>query len=155
MQACPFQVPAYEWHSRLPRVKKCDMCYDRQKAGQPTACSEACPAEATITGEYSEVVAIAKKRMADNPGQYYPRIYGQQEVGGTSVLFLSGVPFEQLGLRTNLPNGPLPALTWRALEFVPDVVTAGTMLLGGIWWITNRRDEVAAAEGKPRKGKKA
>ena len=28
-----------------PRVKKCDMCYDRQAAGKPTACTEACPAE--------------------------------------------------------------------------------------------------------------
>jgi hypothetical protein len=31
---------------------------------------------------------------------------------------------------------------------MPDVVTVGTALLGGIWWITNRRDEVAKAEGR-------
>ena len=34
MQACPFQVPTYEWSSRLPRMRKCDMCYERQSAGQ-------------------------------------------------------------------------------------------------------------------------
>jgi formate dehydrogenase iron-sulfur subunit len=148
MQACPFQVPAYEWNARLPRVRKCDMCYERQMAGKPTACSEACPTEATITGERNALVAEAKKRLAGNPDKYYQRIYGLQEAGGTSVLFLSAVPFQQIGLRTNLPNEPIPALTWRVLSMVPDVVTVGTTLLGGIWWITNRRDEVAKAEGR-------
>jgi formate dehydrogenase iron-sulfur subunit len=150
MQACPFQVPSYEWNSRLPRVKKCDMCYDRQLEGKPTTCTEACPAEATITGDREELVAIARRRIAENPGQYYQKIYGLHEVGGTSVLFLSAVPFEQLGLK-NLPHEALPALTWRALELVPDVVTVGSVLLGGIWWLSNRRNEVAAAERKARK----
>lgn len=154
MQACPFQVPAYEWNARLPRVRKCDMCYDRQMAGKPTACSEACPAEATITGDRSSLVAEAKRRLAENPDKYYQRIYGLEEAGGTSVLFLSAVPFQQIGLRTNLPNEPIPALTWRVLSLVPDVVTVGTTLLGGIWWITNRRDEVAKAEGRG-KGKRS
>ena len=154
MQACPFQVPSYEWNARLPRVRKCDMCYDRQLAGKPTACTEACPVEATVTGEYDDIVALARKRMAENPEQYYHRIYGLREAGGTSVLFLSGVPFDQIGLRTNVPNEPIPALTWRALELVPDVVTVGTTLLAGIWWITNRRDEVAKAEGRE-KGNRA
>jgi formate dehydrogenase iron-sulfur subunit len=130
------------------------MCYERQMAGKPTACSEACPAEATITGDRDTLIADAKKRLADNPDKYYQRIYGLQEAGGTSVLMLSAVPFEQIGLRTNLPNEPIPALTWRVLSLVPDVVTVGTTLLGGIWWITNRRDEVAKAEGRG-KGKRA
>src|ERR1017187_1245733 len=38
LMACPFQVPVYEWSSRLPRVRKCAMCYERQLAGKPTAC---------------------------------------------------------------------------------------------------------------------
>ena len=71
-----------------------------------------------------------------------------KEAGGTSVFFLSAVPFEQIGLRTNLPQEPLPGLTWRVLRLVPDVVSVGTVLLGGICWITNRRDEVAQ-EGGP------
>jgi formate dehydrogenase iron-sulfur subunit len=148
MTACPFQVPSYEWNSRLPKVRKCDMCYDRQRAGKPTACTEACPTEATLTGERDALVAIARKRMAEKPEQYYPKIYGLREVGGTSVLYLSGVPFEQIGLRTKLPQEPLPALTWRVLEMVPDVVTVGSVLLGGIYWITNRREEVARKEGR-------
>jgi formate dehydrogenase iron-sulfur subunit len=124
------------------------MCYDRQRAGKPTACTEACPVGATICGEYNAMVAEARKRLAEKPDQYYKKIYGLKEAGGTSVLYLSAVPFEQIGLKTNLPQEPLPALTWRVLSLVPDVVSVGSVLLGGIYWITNRREEVAKKEGR-------
>lgn len=147
MLACPFQVPAYEWNSRLPKVRKCDMCYERQAAGKPTACAEACPTGATTCGERDTLVAEARRRIAEKPKDYYPRIYGLKEAGGTSVLYLSAVPFDRIGLRTNVPQQPMPALTWRVLSLVPDVVSVGSVLLGGVWWITNRRDEVARKEG--------
>ncbi|MGH8459839.1 MAG: 4Fe-4S dicluster domain-containing protein, partial [Nevskiales bacterium] len=134
---------------RLPRVKKCDMCYQRQLAGRPTACAEVCPTGATICGERDALIAEARRRIDENPGQYYDHIYGLEEVGGTSVFFLSAIPFEELGLRTHLPNQPLPVLTWRALSLVPDIAGVGAVLLGGVWWITHRRAEVAAAEGRP------
>ena len=116
--------------------------------GSPPPATEACPTNATVTGERDALVAEARNRIAAKPDQYYPKIYGLREVGGTSVLYLSAVPFEQIGLKTKLPQEPLPALTWRVLEMVPDVVTVGSVLLGGIYWITNRRDEVARKEGK-------
>jgi formate dehydrogenase iron-sulfur subunit len=147
MQACPFQVPSYEWQSRLPRMRKCDMCSERQRQGKVTACSEACPVEATITGERDVLIAEARKRIAGKPDQYHQKIYGISEVGGTSVFYLSAVPFEQIGLQTGVPQEPLPETTWRVLELLPDVVSTGTVLLGGIWWITNRRGEVAKEEG--------
>lgn len=147
MMACPFQVPTYEWSKRLPKVKKCNMCYERQLEGKPTACTEACPTGATICGDRDALMTEAKKRIAQNPA-YYPKVYGIEEVGGTSVFYLSAVPFEQIGLRTNLPNEALPGLTWRALSHVPDVVGLGSVLLGGVYWITHRREEVAAAEGR-------
>jgi formate dehydrogenase iron-sulfur subunit len=147
LQACPFQVPTYEWNQRLPKMRKCDMCYERQGQGKQTACAEVCPTGATKNGERDQLLAEARQRIAEKPGQYYPKIYGVREVGGTSVLFLSAVPFDQLGLRTNLPQEALPDLTWRVLELTPDVVSSGSVLLGGIWWITNRRDEVARKEG--------
>jgi formate dehydrogenase iron-sulfur subunit len=148
MQACPFQVPSYEWTSRTPRMRKCNLCYERQVKGKPTACTEACPTGATICGDRNELIAEAKRRLAESPGDYYQKIYGVREVGGTSVLYLSSVPFEQIGLNTKLPQEAIPMLTWRALAGVPDVVSAGATLLGGIWWITHRREEVARAEGR-------
>jgi formate dehydrogenase iron-sulfur subunit len=148
MQACPFQVPSYEWTSRNPRMRKCNMCYERQSVGKPTACTEACPTGATICGDRDELIAEAKRRLAESPNDYYQRIYGLREVGGTSVLFLSAAPFEQIGLNTKVPQEAIPMMTWRALSAVPDVVSAGATLLGGIWWITHRREEVAKAEGR-------
>src|ERR1041385_9228698 len=64
MTACPFQVPSYEWSSRLPKVRKCDQCYERQSKGEPTACSAACPTGATTSGDREALVAEAQKRIA-------------------------------------------------------------------------------------------
>jgi formate dehydrogenase iron-sulfur subunit len=146
MMACPFSVPKYEWGKVLPKVRKCTLCPDRVAAGKPTACAEICPTGATKFGERDDLIAEAQKRIRDNPSQYLPHIYGLNEVGGTSVLLLSSIPFEQFGYPANMSTEPMPLLTSRVLSKVPDVVALGGVLLGGIWWITNRRAEVAAAE---------
>jgi formate dehydrogenase iron-sulfur subunit len=146
MVACPFGVPKYEWNKVLPRVQKCTMCSDRVAAGNQTACAEACPTGATKFGERDELIAEAQKRIHDNPGNYVNHIYGLTEVGGTSVLLLSSVPFEQFGYRADLSQDPLPMLTYRVLSRIPDFVPLGGMMLGGVWWITHRREEVATAE---------
>ena len=150
MVACPFGVPKYEWNKVLPRVQKCTMCSDRVSAGKQTACAEACPTGATKFGERDELIAEAQKRIHDNPANYVNHIYGLTEVGGTSVLLLSSVPFEQFGYRADLSQDPLPMLTYRVLSRIPDFVPLGGIMLGGVWWITHRREEVAAAEHPPK-----
>ena len=153
MFACPFQVPTYQWNSRLPVVKKCDMCADRVAAGLQTACAEICPTGATKFGERDDLIAEARERVASNPSQYNQHIYGIQEVGGTSVLLLASAPVEQLGVRAGLPITPMPLLTWRALSEIPNIVTVAGVLLGGIWWLSHRREEVEIAEGKEQEKK--
>jgi formate dehydrogenase iron-sulfur subunit len=148
MTACAFGAPAYQWTARLPQLRKCDMCFERQTAGKPTACAEACPTEATMSGDRDAMIALAKQRMAENPKGYHPHIYGMDEVGGTSVLMISDVPLETLGMPGNLPKEGLPNFTWRALETIPSVVTVGSVLLSGVYWMTHRRAEVAEAEGR-------
>ncbi len=130
------------------------MCADRQARGLPTACAEACPTGATTCGDRAELIAEANRRIAEKPSDYHPQIFGVREVGGTSVLYLSAVPFDKIGLRTNVPQEPLPALTWRALSAVPDVASVGATLLGGVYWITHRREKVAAEERAERKQRK-
>jgi formate dehydrogenase iron-sulfur subunit len=147
MLACPFGVPKYEWDEVFPKVRKCTMCPDRVSKGKQTACAEICPTGATKFGERDDLIAEAQRRIRDNPGKYVSHIYGLNEVGGTSVLLLSSVPFEDFGYRSDLVTEPMPLLTYRVLTHVPDLVTLGSVLLGGVWWITNRRNEVAAAEG--------
>ena len=151
MVACPFGVPKYEWNKVLPRVQKCTMCADRVSTGRPTACAEACPTGATKFGDRDDLVAEAQQRIRNNPSQYVNHIYGLTEVGGTSVLLLSGLPFEEFGYRSDLTPDPLPILTYQVLSRIPDFVPLGGMLLGGIWWITHRREEVAAVEGQLKK----
>ncbi len=146
MQACPFQVPRYEWTSNNPRVRKCVFCSERVKNGQQTACSEVCPTGATKFGDRDELIAEAIERMKAEPGKYVEKIYGQKEIGGTSILYISPVPFEQLGFKTNLQETPLPQLTWDVLSKIPNIVTIGGAALYGIYWITNRREEVRQAE---------
>src|SRR5579859_1274518 len=150
MVACPFNVPKYEWNKVLPRVRKCDMCASRVAEGKPTACAEICPTGATKFGERDELLVEARQRIAQGGSQYVNHIYGVNEVGGTSVFMLSAVPFETFGFHT--PEEPLPHLTYRVLSRIPDLVTLGSVALGGIWWITKRRAEVAAAEGPLAKG---
>ena len=152
MQACPYNIPKYEWHSANPRVVKCDLCAPRLAAGKPTACAEACPAGAIQLGTPEAMLAEARRRLAAEPAAYYQKIYGENELGGTSVLFLSPVPFEQLGFPANLSHEALPELTGAALEKIPGIVTIGGALLFGIWWITQRREEVARAEGREATG---
>lgn len=148
MVACPFGVPVYEWDALVPKIRKCDLCADRAAEGKPTRCTDACGFEATITGDRDELLGKARQRIKDNPDKYYPAIYGVEEAGGTSVLVLSAVPFDRIGYNTKVPKENLPSLTWNALSHVPDVVAIGGVALGGIYWISHRREEVAAKEGK-------
>jgi len=150
MMACPFGVPRYEWNKVwAPRVRKCHMCAPRQAKGLRPACTEVCPVQAGVFGEREDLLQEAASRQRQEPTKYVQRIYGKEEVGGTSVLYLSAVPFEALGLPANLPHDALPMYTHRALAEIPNLVTLGGALLGGIWWLTKRRGEVANAEHQP------
>ncbi len=145
IMACPFEVPKYQWDRAIPIVGKCIMCADRVRAGQATACASVCPTGATQFGERDDLVREAQMRIDRNPDCYVDHIYGLEEAGGTSVLMLSGVPFEQLGMPTNLPLQSLPMLTWQVLSKIPDFVVLAGVFLFGVHWITQRRDEVQQA----------
>jgi hypothetical protein len=53
-----------------------------------------------------------------------------------------------MGLPENLPAEPLPMLTFRVLSKIPPFVATGGCFLAGLWWLTNRKEEVARAEGR-------
>ncbi len=147
IMACPFGVPKYQWDRPVPIVGKCILCAPRLAAGQATACATVCPTGATLFGERESLLAEAGKRLTGEPARYTPHIFGQHEVGGTSVLMLASVPFPDLGMPHDVPQAPLPMLTWRVLSKLPDVVSFAAVFLYGIHWITNRRTYVRDAEG--------
>ncbi|HUT79472.1 MAG TPA: 4Fe-4S dicluster domain-containing protein [Polyangia bacterium] len=146
MIGCPFCIPKFEWHSATPRIRKCILCAPRLEGGKIPGCAEACPTEATVFGDRETLIAIARARLAAEPERYHQKIYGLDEVGGTSVLFLSPVPFEALDFDTTVVDHPLPDLTWRILMHVPNIVLLGAGFLGASYWLFKRRAEVKALD---------
>ncbi len=131
MVSCPWDSPKFEFHSANPKIQKCDMCFERLKIGEPPACAYNCPNEALIYGKRRDLIKEARRRMVENPDLYYEHIYGEHEAGGTGWLYLSPVPFEELGMPTTLQKSSYPALTKGFLYSVPSVfVLLPAFLLG-------------------------
>lgn len=123
MVACPFNIPKYAYDDKFGAIHKCELCNQKgverlDKGGLP-GCVEVCPTGAVIFGTREELLAEAKKRLTLKAGDEYgyPRqtlhsndpnvikvpkyeshIYGELEGGGTQVIVLSGVPYQNLGL---------------------------------------------------------
>ncbi len=92
VSACPFSVPRFDWESNR-MIRKCDFCQERLADGLEPACSGVCPQHALSFGTLGDALDKADKALAS--GQY---VYGLEEAGGTSWLYLSDVSFEQRGL---------------------------------------------------------
>jgi formate dehydrogenase iron-sulfur subunit len=146
MIACPFGILKFEWDKPFPRVLKCQMCLARVSDNQMPACAIVCPTKVLTFGEREKIVEEAKKRQASNPGLYISQIYGMKEVGGTSWLYLSDVPFSKLGFRTDLTEKPIPEYTWQVLKWTPHIFIGWGALLTGMYLYTKRRAAVEAEE---------
>jgi len=147
MVACPFEIPTYEYDEALsPRVMKCTMCYPRIMRGEIPACVEACPKEALTFGKREDLINIARERIRQYPDRYIDHIYGETEMGGTSWLYLSSVPFKEVGMREDLGVTPAPELTSGALSAVPVVVGLWPVLLMGLFAISKRKEIVFREE---------
>ena len=147
MIACPFEIPTYEYDKALtPRVRKCTLCHPRIVKGLLPGCVEACPTEALTYGKREDLLHIARQRIQRFPDRYVDHIYGEREMGGTSWLHLSAVPFNQIGMREDLGVTPAPSLTKGALSAVPIVVGLWPVLLTGIYAISQRKDKIAESE---------
>ncbi len=147
MIACPFEIPAYEYDKVLaPRVRKCTMCHPRLKEGKLPGCVEACPMEALVYGKRDDLLTVARERIRAYPARYIDHVYGEHEMGGTSWLYISGVPFKQIGLREDLGTTPAPKLTKGALSVVPMVTGLWPVLLVGLYAVNKRKSKIAEEE---------
>ncbi len=162
MMACPYGIPRYDWDKASPYVRKCILCYDNIQKGkidQP-ACTSACPTDATIYGERDDLLKEAKRRINLEPNKYLNHIYGEKEVGGTNVLYITSkdCPLDFLYYYHNRvdkgkdllgepsPNEPLPSTTKTAMESVPYAFFGMGAAMTGIYWIIKRRQKMKGEE---------
>jgi len=136
--ACPFGVPTYEWCNPTGLIHKCQLCVGRLEQGLQPACVAACPTGALIFGERQKLLRRAHVLIEEYPERYVDHVYGEFEVGGTSVMYLSPVPFEKLGL-PNLGPQPIPHYAETVMESTPAIAVSVAAVASGLHWITKRR----------------
>ncbi|MDD5393074.1 MAG: hydrogenase 2 operon protein HybA [Thiothrix sp.] len=121
---CPYNVPQFQYNQPFGQISKCQMCNQagvgRIDKGGMTACSEVCPTGATLFGPRDALMKEAKRRLALKAGEvtqfprgdirhpfhphekaaatYQQHVWGEKEAGGTNVLHISAIPFDQLGM---------------------------------------------------------
>lgn len=138
--ACPFGVPVYEWENPLGLIHKCQMCATRLAEGERPACIDACPNGALRFGSRRQLLAQAHGRLASNPGRYVDHIYGEHEAGGTSVLYLSPVPFADLGF-PQLGSDPIPRQAEAVMQQTPAIALTVASVVTALHLFMQRRQQ--------------
>ncbi|ACX52310.1 4Fe-4S ferredoxin iron-sulfur binding domain protein [Ammonifex degensii KC4] len=145
MLACPFGIPKYQWNEVFPEVRKCIMCYKRVNQGAPPACVGACPTGAITFGDRDAMLNEAHRRIEESPERYVNYVYGEKEVGGTSLFYISDVPFEKLGLPTiergEIGTEPIPHITHRVLKWTLPIAFTWGAVLTALYFATRQKGE--------------
>jgi len=125
--ACPYSIPRYQWNKTFPQVAKCQLCESRLQQGDAPACVSVCPTGALIMGSREELLEKAHKLLATDK-KYVQHIYGEHEVGGAEWLYISDVPFEELGFK-QVSDVPVTSYTKNYLHKVPGLALGWTIFL--------------------------
>jgi formate dehydrogenase iron-sulfur subunit len=140
--ACPFGIPKFQWDSGLtPVVGKCQFCAQGPVFTGP-ACAATCPTGALKFGDREALLFEAKARIHGRPDRYVNHIYGEREAGGTSWLYLASRPFQRLGFAKRVPMETLPALTRKALQGIPAIVTVLAVALSALAFLFRRQERL-------------
>ncbi len=153
MLACPFQVPKFEWAARVPFVRTCTFCADRQALGKAPACAATCPTGALRFGDRAALVAEAHRRIDGAPGRYQRTVYGETTGGGTSMLYLTALSFDDLGLarlgfRTDLGDLPHGRRSREWMSGVPWIAAGVGGLSLCLHRLNQRKADVRRREGE-------
>ena len=100
-----------------------------------------CPTEALVFGRRADLVAMAKQRIVSRPDRYVNHLYGEHEVGGTSWVYLTGRPVQEIGLLplpTKAPPERTEAIQHGIFKFgIIPIAFYG--LMAGVMWHTHRK----------------
>jgi len=151
--ACPYHVPQFQYDTPTPRIAKCQFCKEELAKGDIPACAKVCPTGATLFGSYRALSAEIERRKAMKPGApnvfprrtvdsgdtherpaaaYVAQVYGEKELGGTQVRYLSGVPFDKFGLPVDLPNRSYASVSETIQETLYGGLIAPAVVLAGL-----------------------
>ncbi len=139
--ACPFGVPTFDWDNPLGLIHKCQFCQARLVGGQSPACTAACPNGALRFGRREELLAQAHAQIQSNPGRYVDHVYGEHEAGGTSVLYLSAEPFDELGF-PQVGSEAIPHQAEAVMRQTPLVAATVATVATALTWLTGRQHKL-------------
>lgn len=145
MLACPFSVPKYEWNKAMPSISKCNFCKNKVLAGEHPSCVSVCPTGCLTYGDRDELLSQAKERI-NKDAKYIRHIYGENEAGGTSWIYLSDVPFESIGFNMDVPKKSIPKHVGSFTKYIPFLFAGGSLLWAGSYLYTKRREAVEESE---------
>jgi hypothetical protein len=92
---------------------------------------EICPQQALTFGKRRELIKMAYQRMQNEPGRYVDHLYGEKELGGTGWMYLSSVPFDQVGFDVTVQKEPIISNVKDFLSTVPMVLAIWPALFTG------------------------
>ncbi|MEN6317529.1 MAG: 4Fe-4S dicluster domain-containing protein [Syntrophaceae bacterium] len=161
---CPWEIPQRQsgvgiYLHVLPDymgngvMYKCDLCNDRLREGKQPGCIESCPRKAMLIGPRQNIFTLAEERTRKINGY----IYGKNENGGTSTLYVSPVPFEFINKTMKKDSGRpdmQPGVKRRMAESdaIGKVVLAAPILgiaagtAGAFKWLSNRKSKMTEGE---------
>lgn len=146
VEACPFNVPRYTSNTLtgIALMDKCTFCttpgLDRIAEGQQPACAKSCPPHALQYGDRSELIAEAKKRVADLKAKGWTNatLYGENELGGLHVMYVLDDHPQVYGLPAE-PRIPGAVLAWKDVIQPLGWAVGGLTLVGlGINYLVTR-----------------
>ena len=112
------------------------MCEARVEKGDAPACVSACTTGALISGDRDELIKKAHE-IINSDSRYVNHVYGEHEVGGSQWLYISDVPFEELGFK-QVSETPVTSYTKSYMSKVPGFAAAWALFLAGLSFYNHR-----------------
>ncbi len=164
---CPWEIPQRQsgvgiYLHVLPGfmgngvMYKCDLCFERLKEGKLPGCVEACPREALLIGSRKAIEKVAFERARRLNGH----VYGDMQNGGTSTLYISLVPFEEINktmtkkpgqpdMKINIPRRMAGTDPLGKAVLAAPVLGLAAAGAAGVWnWFSRRKEEMKKKERK-------
>lgn len=156
VEFCPFDIPKLDVNRASglgDRVTKCTLCtnpeLNRIDNDALPACVKTCPTGALTYGDRAKLLAAGKAKVAELKANGKPNayLYGENEVGGTHVLYVLDDSPQAYGMLVD-PTVPAAATAWQDVIKPLGYAAAGVVGLGLLLNIMVARARVITKEEK-------